>query len=157
MDKERKHIDVKISIESVAENLRKLINSGHSQLITKTIINNLMTTDVGLEQLYKAINGIEDKLRFKIGDKVRIELDSLSTWNFDKKKTAESDYVFQGRMLGVITEIFPCKKYAYNISYTAIEVGGEPKELNTAALEGNLYLDEEWPEIVKEKENDLPF
>ena len=64
------HIDVKVSVESIRDSLRKRIVSENSALITNVIIGNLEKSEVGLEQLYKALSGVQDKMQFKVGDRV---------------------------------------------------------------------------------------
>lgn len=153
----KSHIDVKVSVESIRDSLRKLIVSVHSNLITDVIIGNLDKTDVGFDQLYKALSGVQELPKFKVGDHVMIKVTSLYTWQFDQAKTEDAGLTLQGRIKCLIIDIDPYKKDPYEVSYKAIKVvGGVDTEtdLKSQVQENTMCLEEEWP---TESNNDLPF
>jgi hypothetical protein len=155
MTKKITHIDVKVSVECIKDSLRKKIVSEHSALMANVIIGNLEATEVGLEQLYKAMNGVYETPKYKIGDLVRVKIDDLYTWNFDKDKTEKLGTMIQGRLLCQIREIDLTKLKPYIVAFTAVS-GDNPKELTSPIAEAKMFLDDEWPENL-EKEEDLPF
>jgi hypothetical protein len=155
MEKPKTHIDVKVSVECIKDSLRKKIVSEHSALIANVIIGNLAVTEVGLEQLYKAMSGVYEAPKYKIGDLVRVKMDDLYSWNFDKQKTEELGTMIQGRILCQIREIDLTKLKPYNVGFTAVS-GDNTKELTCEVAEIKISLDDEWPENL-EKEDDLPF
>jgi hypothetical protein len=156
MEKPKTHIEVKVSVESIRDSLRKKIVSEHSALIANVIIGNLASTEVGLEHLYKAMSGIQDKFKYKVGDLVRVEMDHLYSWQFDKDKTEQQCDVVQKKLLCQVRSINPAKKQAYELAYTAISGASAPKEMTSMVAEEKMHLDDEWPEDLGEEE-DLPF
>jgi len=149
------HIDVTISVESIRDGLRKLLISEHSALITKVIIGQLEKTDVGLEQLYKAMSGVQDKLKYKIGDYVMVSMDILHTWKFDKNKSEIAGLVKQNRMRGLIESVDPFLKYPYTIDIEVIDSMNQTVHIHSPANDRYVCLEEEWP--GDGPDSDLPF
>ena len=79
MGDKKTHISVDIAVEDIRAALKKLICSDHSQLIGDVIIDNLLETDVGVKQLYLAMSGVREILKFKALDEVYIKYDYLYT------------------------------------------------------------------------------
>lgn len=155
MSDTKSHIDVKVSIDSIRDGLRKLLVSNHSALIANVIIGNLAPTEVGLEQLYKAMSGVYEKPKYKIGDLVRIKIEHLYSWQFDKTATEKEGNTIDGRLLCQIISIDPTKIAMYEVRYQAVS-GSVKKEITSMVGESKVHLDDEWPENMV-KEDDLPF
>jgi len=156
MEKPKTHIDVKISIESIRDSLRKRIVSENSHMIANVIISNLEITDKGLEQLYKSLGGIQDTPKFKVGDWIRVNMDKVYSYQFDKDRTRKEGEVSQGALRCQITSVDMRKAYPYELVFKAYSTGGDQKEFTSAAKEEWLCLDDEWPEDLG-IDDDLPF
>lgn len=150
------HINVKVSVESIRDALRKLIVSGHSQLITDVIIGNLESTEVGLDQLYQSLSGVRVKFKYKVGDNVLAKPDSLYSWKFDINAMQETGQIIHGRVKAVIVEVDPYSKLPYGLQYTCVKsVSGVSGSTEQSSVdEDKICLEEEWPENMGD---DLPF
>jgi ribosomal protein L21E len=152
------HIDVKVSVESIRDGLKKLIISEHSQLIADVIVSNLAQTDVGLAQLFRAMSGIRDKLKYKVGDSVLAVPGSLDSWEFDKDFMTQQGLIVQGRVKAKVLEVKPFKKEQYKLVYTCLKMGrSEGKEVQSMVEEKDICYEEEWPENLDLEGDDLPF
>jgi hypothetical protein len=145
------HIDVKVSVESIRDSLRKRIISENSMLITDVIINNLKNTEMGLEQLFNALSGIEDKISYKVGDHVMVEVDPLYTWKFSKEKSAEAGLFLNNRIRAQIMEINPYSKTPLNLIYDVVDNKGEYIKVESPVKIDQVCLEDDWPG------EDLPF
>ena len=142
MINKKTHIDVKVSIESIRDSLRKKIVSEHSHLIADVIMGNLVKTEIGLEMLFKALNGVITTPKYKIGDWILADYNSLYTWQFDKNKSEE--LLIQGKMRAQIREIDIFMPNPYKIGYKAFK-SEELKELESDVQERYICLEDEWP------------
>lgn len=146
MAEKNSHITVKVPIQSIRDSLRKKIVSEHSDLITEIIMGNLLKTQVGLQQLYNAFGGVRDVYRFKPGDKVYIEIDSIGySWKFNKDKTKLSDKYKDGRILSIVLAIDKHSQYPYKIQSTCLDDTGTEVKIESDVMEERLALEEEWP------------
>lgn len=94
MDKD--YINIKVKVEDIQQRLGKIINSDNAPLIAKIIIDNLLLTEKGIEQLYNSFSGIAPGTPFSPGDVVMVHHHSLPTWRMDKercKQIMEGDYI----------------------------------------------------------------
>lgn len=148
----KEHIDVQISIQSIRDSLRKRIVSENSDMITDVIIMNLKKSPRGLEQLYKALSGVRDELKFKPGDKVYADISYLHTWKFDKDKSSEAGLVINKKMLSLVTAVDPQDQYTYEVTTEALDHSGTPIKVVSSVNEEHLYIEEEWP-----ADDNLPF
>ena len=57
-----KSFNVEVHTKELSLLLEKVIVSSNAKLITKVIMGNLDTTSVGLQQLFKALNGIDNEI-----------------------------------------------------------------------------------------------
>lgn len=122
-------------------------------MITDVIIMNLKKSPRGLEQLYKALSGVRDELKFKPGDKVYADISYLHTWKFDKNKSLAAGLVINERMLSLVTAVDPEGHYIYEVTTEARDDSDKPIKVVSCINEKHLCIEEEWP---GEKE-DLPF
>ena len=146
------HIDVKVTVESIRDSLRKRIVSENSKLITDVIIGNLSITEVGLRQLFKALSGVEESVPYKVGDFVMVRIDPLYGWKFDKDKTKEAGLIIQGRVRAQIMAIKQYQDAAIELKYNVLDSNGGPIEVTSPVRMNELCLEDEWP-----GEPELPF
>ena len=147
------HIDVKVTVESIRDSLRKRIVSENSKLITDVIIGNLNTTEVGMNQLFKALSGIEDKISYKIGDFVMVDTGPLYTWKFDKEKTREAGLIIQDRVRAQIIRIDKYRDTPLELKYNVKDSDGNDVTVTSTVRVTSVCLEDEWPGDDK----DLPF
>lgn len=151
--KNETHISIEVSIESIRDSLRKKIISEHSQLIADVIIGNLKNTECGTEQLFKALNGIGDTPKYKVGDDVLVDMNALYTWQFDKDATEK--LAIKGKIKAKILSIDLFKRSSYEVSFKACQIkDSELKEFTSMVNEARICLEEEWP---FDSSDDLPF
>jgi hypothetical protein len=120
-------------------------------MITDVIMGNLDKTEIGLEMLFKALNGVITTPKYKIGDWVLADCDVLYSWNFDKIKT--ESLLIQGRMRAQIRSIDMFQPNPYTVGYRAFK-GEELKDLQSDVQERYICLEDEWP---LDPDDDLPF
>lgn len=114
-------------------------------------MDNLATTEVGLEQLFMAFSGIEWEPKYKVGDKIFIPDSHVYSWRYDEDKMREAGIIIDSRVKAVITEIHPNKKGQYTVEYQGITKEGDSKQEAVHVEERYVHLEEEWPG------EDLPF
>jgi len=148
------HIEVKVTVESIRDSLRKRIVSENSKLITDVIISNLSVTEVGIKQLFKALNGIEESVPYKVGDFVMVKIEPLYGWKFDKDKTKEAGLIIQGRLRAQIIAIKLYQDAAVELKYSVLDSSGEPIDVMSPVRIHEVCLEDEWP---GEPAEDLPF
>lgn len=135
----KEKFEVKITTEELRLNLRDILSgSRFSSLVADVIVDNLSETEIGLEQLYKALGGTRPKAKFKVLDNVLIDMNALPTWRTDKEATAK--LLFQGRMKGCISEINLQKKCAYKVEYAYIEEGSSEIKISHWEIEEQYMI-----------------
>lgn len=147
------HIEVKVTVESIRDSLRKRIVSENSKLITDVIIGNLSVTEVGMRQLFKALSGVEESVPYKVGDFVMVKIEPLYSWKFDKDKTKEAGLIIQGRVRAQIISIKPYQDAAVELKYSVLDSAGGPIDVVSPVRMVELCLEDEWPGEPEE----LPF
>lgn len=70
MKKFNKSIKVEVSVDSIADKLLSMFSNDekHSELVTETIIGNMLKDNTSISQLYNAVNGYTNEIDFKVGD-----------------------------------------------------------------------------------------
>ena len=153
-DKE-KIINVNVSYSEIRLLLKKVLNTPHAELLSHVIMGNLDVSSHGLEQTYKALQGISNELPWKAGQHVLVKKEGVYNSQIDWNKMEEQGHVHQGYFKAVISKVDP---YAYSPIFidmkivTALEV----KDYTTSISLTYLKQGEEWPENLKAEE-DLPF
>lgn len=148
----KKEIVVTITVESIRDRLYKMLVSEHSALIADVIIGNLNPTSVGLEQLYKAMSGIKDTLKYQVGDHVLIKKADSFAWKYSDDKMTEAGLMVKNYLKATIITADIYRKDSYKIKYLCVtEVGQE--EASQYVPESQLILEEDWSDIAE----NLPF
>lgn len=139
------HIEVKVTVESIRDSLRKKIVSENSKLITDVIIDNLSITEVGLKQLFRALSGIEDKIPYKVGDFVMVKIDPLYSWKFDKVKTREAGLIVQERLRAQIISIKPYHDASLEIQYDVLDSNEDTIRIVSPVRVTDVCMEDQWP------------
>lgn len=147
------HINVEVSVADIRSSLRKRITSEHADLITDVIMGNLEKTEVGYRQVYLALSGVQEKLRFSPGDKVVVPVDHLSTWKFDKVKSSEAGLIHQGKVKAIVVGADPYVSYPYTVETMMKDSTGIEVKVVSSVYSTVVEAEDEWPD----PESDLPF
>lgn len=149
----KEKFEIRITTEELRLALRDALSgSRFSTMVSDVIINNLSITEIGLEQVYKALGGIAPIAKFKVLDKVLVNNDALPTWRVDKAATEK--LLFQDKMKAVITEVDLQKRSPYKVEYEYIDNGGgldpvkgswDVQEECITLVEDNFIDDQPWP------------
>lgn len=70
----------------------------HCNIMARVIVNNLINTTVGIDQLTKAFLGIENKTDFCVGDKVWVPFRHLPTWRCNVEEMKKHGLIFQEKV-----------------------------------------------------------
>lgn len=70
MKKFNKEIQIRVEVDQIAEQLLSTFPDDykHREILTETIIGNLLQTNEGVTQLYNSLNGHSNDINFKEGD-----------------------------------------------------------------------------------------
>ena len=133
----------KINIEITDKDIELLLlnnlkDSPNKKLISKTIIDHLGTTDMGIECVYKSFLGINRKFDYKIGQEVWVKLDTLPSWRMNLDKMKEEKRIFQEQIRASIIEIFPVSRNCYRIEYEYLDK--EDKEVKDQSQISEYYV-----------------
>ena len=153
----KEHINIRVSLEELRAGLQKMIRSEHSSLISKVIIDNLSVTEVGLQQLYRAMSGVSEKFKYKTLDEVSVKYDALSTWRMDKEKMKEANLIFQDHVNGTVTEVDPQRSQPYHINYECIDSKGARSKEDSWVSEEYIKPFLSSSDILVKDQEDLPF
>lgn len=153
-DKE-KQIAVQISYAELRQLLKKVLNTPHAELLSHVIMGNLEVSSHGLEQTYKAIQGITNELPWKAGQHVLVKKEGIYNSSIEWTKMEEQGLIHQGYMKGIISKV---DIYSYSPVFVDMKIvtALEIKDYNTSIGVSYLKPGEEWPENLKAEE-DLPF
>lgn len=156
MTKKKESITINVNVEDIQAGLRKLLRSEFAPLISQIIIDNLATTEVGLDQLYLAFSGIQKKIKFNVLDEVYVKKMKCATWKMDVDAMEKADIIFKGAVRAEITEIDPCRKDPIAIKYKIITHAGDTEEyLHTRISPEDAALITS--DFLEMKDDTLPF
>lgn len=156
MTKKKESITINVNVEDIQAGLRKLLRSEFAPLIAEIIIDNLATTEVGLDQLYLAFSGVKKQIKFNVLDQVYVKKSKCATWKMDEDAMKKADMIFKGAVRAEITEINPCKKDPIAIKYNIITSTGETEEyLHTRISPEDAVLNA--VDFLESKDDDMPF
>ena len=143
---EKLHITINITTDEIRSQLQKMLaSSPHAKLISQVIVGNLSTTEVGLEQLYKAFTGIHTPLKYSLLQEVWIDYDASYSWKMDKKEMTDAGLVHQGRIKATILQIDQYREKPYRVSHNAIK-DGVTEVLDTLSVsETKVHPKDEYP------------
>lgn len=141
----KKNITINISTEEIRDWLKRGLVSDHSDLIASVIVEHLSATEVGLEHLYKALNGIKVEPKFKIGQKVWVFYDYCHTWKMHRGNMKEANLVFGENIKGEVIDIDMTQKSMYKVKYLIIDSNGHQEEIKTDFEERHVSIVDMYP------------
>lgn len=152
-----KEFSVVVSTDELALLLNKaLLIHPHKDILTKVIMGNLDTTSVGLTQLFKALQGIDNELEWKVGMNILVKESMLYSSSIDKDKMKETGMIHQGWLKAHIIKIDIYNSYPITVRYNVIVNNGDIiSQTQTASLD-YIVKSEEWLEFIP-IENNLLF
>lgn len=126
------HIFVKVDIATIKKALHNKIGSFDTpatHILINAIVENLAETEVGLQQLYMALNGIEATSRFRVGDTVLVPWGLLPNWRLDFDKTKEAGLIVKDCVVAEVDEINLRRSTSLTVVYKAVKKNeAEPVE-----------------------------
>jgi ASC-1-like (ASCH) protein len=136
---DKTHFDVRITMEEMRQLLeQELSASPNKKLLAEIIIGNLSLTEVGLEQTFKGMRGINNSLKYKKGDKLWMDANKLYSWRADKAKMIENNMIFQDKVPVEVTKLRPYNSETYQVKYEYMTTSGEK------SMEENCTVPEEY-------------
>lgn len=134
------HITVKITHSQIRTMLAAIIGSAsaNSQLLAKVICDNLAGTEIGMDNLYLALNGVETKFKYRVGETIQVNRTSCYSWKVDFDKMNSLGLMTNDKVRAEIVKIHPYKRQPYEITYQYYSKDNE--EIQT---QNGLYIDEE--------------
>jgi len=145
---------VEIQNSEVTELLKKVIHSPHNEIITNIIIGHLNSTSQGLSQLFKALNGIDNKSKWKVGMNVLVKCSNLYNSNINIELMTEKGMFHQGYINAHITNIDPFNYSNIVIIYNIFNKKEEFEQCNYSVNEQSIIEGECFP---GETESEIPF
>lgn len=153
-----KSFSVEVTVQELELLLKNALKSSpHSEILTKIIIHNLDTTQVGIVQLFKALNGIDNETKWKVGMNVLVNENNIYSSSIDKPKMKELGMIHKGWIKAHITSINIYNSYPVTVDIIAISTstGEEFTNRQTVPLD-SIVEEDQWPEFHPIKD-DLPF
>lgn len=114
-------VEIKLTAQEIKDMLLAHIKSPHSKLVADIIIGNLAETEVGLKQLFMAMQGVFKPVEFEIGQAVFVKPEKLYDWRFNRDLMVTYGYLVNGFVPGVITETNNHKEKRVTVSYNYID------------------------------------
>lgn len=133
-----KIVEIQITEDEIKALFSSIISSKHVKFIAEVVVGNLSTTEVGLRQLYLAMNGVFTPVNFKVGQSVYVKPDQLYSWYFNQQQMEEEGYLINGLMPCIISEIDNHAKNRVTVKYKYIDKDGKEKETDTAVDETKI-------------------
>src|SRR3990172_8151564 len=112
-----KVVDIQITKDEIKALFSSIISSKYVKIIAEVVVGNLSTTEVGLSQLYKAMNGVFTPVNFKVGQSVFCKPDSLYSWNFDVSRMEQENYFMNGLIPCIVQEVNPHARNRVTVKY----------------------------------------
>jgi hypothetical protein len=119
-------ISIEITVEEITNLLKKaLYSSQHKDILTKVIMGNLEITNVGLSQLFKALQGIDNEIKWKVGMNILLKENMLYSSSIDKVKMIEKGMIHQGWVKAHIIKVDIYNSYPLTVKYDMINKDNE--------------------------------
>lgn len=146
-------ITFEVTDEEIKKYLIKLIKSPNAELIAKTIVNHVQESELGLEDLYKSMLGLERTFKYNTLDTVWVRFGHLATWRYDKEKMKEQGLIVKDEYVKcTIVEIYPFKKCCYVLKYNCAKSSDSEITTDTYNVPEDLISG-----IVNEEDDILPL
>jgi hypothetical protein len=159
-------IKVAISPDIIKEKLKEAFDKAgepHGELISRMIVENLATTEVGIGQLIFAFMGIEEKLPWLVGDTCLVHPDYISSWDCAKDEMIKRGHnMHKGMFIATIKEIDMRKERNIRFELEGLEKnsskpGGEldPRKVTGTTPAHAIRLALDLPAKPEEKRGDV--
>lgn len=152
----KESISVTVSLEELRQLLFKQLTGPYAELLSKVIIGNLDASNRGLDQLFKALNGITNEIKWKSGMDILLKKDVIYNSDIDWSAMEEKGFVHQGYVKGTIVNI---NIYGYSPITARIYIitkKGTSTDYDVNTDVSYIIAGEEWPEFTPVDTN-LPF
>lgn len=146
-------IVIEVPLDTIKKAFGKVINSENAPIIVDAIVKHLQETDLGLEDLYFSLMGVERTFKYKVLDKVWVNIEHLPSWRIDKVKSEAAGLILREKFIKcTVVEIQPLVRSCYRVEFEAIPTGkDEPK------LEEYMLAEYSLHSSYDEEEDLLPF
>lgn len=144
----KERITIEVSVDSIRQALKKVIKSEYAPIIVDAIVKHLEESEIGLEDLYHSLMGVERTFAFKPLDEVWVSIEHLPSWRMDKVKTIAAGLVFKDSFMKCkVVEINALSRTCYRLEFECIPTGKDEKRTEDYWLPPSLisgqYIEEE--------------
>jgi hypothetical protein len=138
MTQKSKSIMIEVTEDSIKRSLLRIIKSEHAPIIVDTVIKHLVTTEIGMEDLYYSLQGEERVFSYNIMTEVWVPFDRLPSWRIDKAKTTAKGLVYRDLYLKCkIAEINPLTRSCYRLMFNCVPTGNEEVSVQEYWVDAN--------------------
>jgi len=116
-------ITVKINRSELEQMLVVMLENSSkvkSELLAKTICENIAGTECGLSNLYLAMNGLEKTHKYRVGDLVSINKQNVYHWELNEDAMSDNGMMINNQIRAEVVEIHPYKNSPYQLKYKYI-------------------------------------
>lgn len=155
--------DKEVSVRFRGEDIKKMLinKTGLEDNLAELIMGNLAHSQVGLEQITKALLGIFPVANYKVGDFIYVPVDILPSWKMDREATKKLESCFRECIMAQIIKVDLYSSSVYQINCTVVLSDSKVGELDTYINESDIKGVPEKPEdileIIENLNKELPF
>lgn len=142
-----KVFNVNISVDDIQKILLPRIKGDNAEKLCELILAHICKSNVGMEQLFKALLNIYPEIKYKVGDFVYVPIDNTSSYNVDKLLTEKLPTVKNKLMLCQIINIDVYDYYCYTVQYEVIKTNTTiPSKVSQTIAE--RYIDSKAEDVL---------
>jgi hypothetical protein len=133
-----KKVNIEMSEEDIRELLIPLLLVREPEQFATLLLGHVKT-DIGLIQIYRALQNLYPVLKYKVGDAIYVRLEYLATWRYDKTATYDLPGTLEGTYIPC--QIISCDAYSaspYTVEYTVKREGKTDAEKDSYAIAESL-------------------
>lgn len=154
-------ITLEITAEELGRELHKRFSASipNAEMLTEVIMGNLRQTDMGLEQLFRVMQGLQYKTtKLAPGMPVWVKLDIIPTYDLDVDRSRDKGLVQGDWMKAQISRINHFVSHGIEVKYERINKQGK-QESRTYEVSESYVERRETIKIAKapDPDDDLPF
>jgi hypothetical protein len=128
---------ISITEDMLKNMVKSMINHPHGDIITNVIVNHL--DNFAVEQLYRAMSGIEPKVNIHVGLTALIDVKRACGWKYSTDD--QIDNLIQGKYISChVTNVDPYKPYPISICYDMYK-NGELEQTTSTCAEDDLIIE----------------
>tara|TARA_Y100000389_G_C17442968_1_gene509810 strand:+ start:906 stop:1352 length:447 start_codon:yes stop_codon:yes gene_type:complete len=110
-------ITLKIPQEVVVELMKKVFKEEYKENMSEVLVSVLHNNTHALETILKATMGIIPKTKYKVGDIISINCNSVASWRFDETEMESRGYTSNGHLKVTIESINVYSIEPYTVRY----------------------------------------